>query len=79
MVGFEIAAVFGCFFGVLSFLISLYNLIENRAAAESTHQVQYVDVPFPGTKVDEFGFEELTEEVKDKIKTTDDDPDFGWN
>lgn len=55
----------------IGFAIGVYCLIEVKALKQSTHSVQYVEAPYPGTKTDENGFEELDEEVKGKL-----DPDF---
>ena len=63
---------------IVSFFLSVFNLIENRAISKATHSVQYVDIPYPGTQLDDQGFESISEEVKSKLQYSDDE-DFGFN
>ena len=76
MDGFDVLILFAVLLSTISFFLSVFNLIENRAAAKSTHRIDYVRAPFPGTKVDDQGFEELSEEDKKKMGFIEDDDYF---
>lgn len=60
-------------FSVLALIFSINNYIECKAMQKSTHSIQYVDSPFPGTITDEDGFESITEETKEKVRKTTED------
>jgi len=70
MIGIQIACLI---IALIGFLLSVFCFIELRALQKSTHSIQYVEAPYPGTKIDEHGFEELSEEVK---KTFSEDEDY---
>jgi len=58
---------------LLALFCSLYAIIEVKAIQKSTHQIQYVGAPYPGTQTDNDGFEIIDEEMKKKFETTEDD------
>lgn len=63
--GYEILAIVSLIFSVISFAGMTYLWVRYLAKDLSTHSIQYVPV---GTKVDEQGFEVLTDEAKKRLE-----------
>ena len=68
-----ISAIISAILSVTAFLLAIKVFIELRAMQNSTHQIQYMPAPFPDTKTDASGFEEIDDELKEKFKDQETD------